>query len=58
MSYVRFLAHSRGMMASLSGMLATMGCAILYAIAAKFCYPDRVASAFVSDGAMRMVSMA
>jgi pyruvate dehydrogenase (quinone) len=45
------------MMASLSGTLATMGCAIPYAIAAKFCFPDRVAIAFVGDGAMQMLGL-
>lgn len=44
----------KGMMASLSGSLATMGCAIPYAIAAKFAYPDRPAFAFAGDGAMQM----
>jgi pyruvate dehydrogenase (quinone) len=43
-----------GMMASLSGNLATMGPAIPYAIAAKFAFPDRVAVAMVGDGAMQM----
>jgi pyruvate dehydrogenase (quinone) len=43
-----------GMMASLSGGLATMGCAIPYAIAAKFAHPDRFALALVGDGAMQM----
>jgi pyruvate dehydrogenase (quinone) len=35
-------------------MLATMGCALPYAIAAKFCHPDRVAIALLGDGAMQM----
>ena len=34
-----------------------MGCAIPYAIAAKFCFPDRVAIAFVGDGAMQMLGI-
>jgi pyruvate dehydrogenase (quinone) len=42
------------MMASLSGTLATMGPAVPYAIAAKFCYPERVAIAIAGDGAMQM----
>ena len=42
------------MMASLSGTLATMGCGVPYAVAAKFCHPDRVAIALVGDGAMQM----
>ena len=43
-----------GMLASVSGTLATMGCGIPYAIAAKFAYPDRVAIAMIGDGAMQM----
>ena len=31
-----------------------MGCALPYAIAAKFAFPDRPAFAFVGDGAMQM----
>ncbi len=44
----------QGMQFSVSGTLATMGCAIPYAIAAKFAHPERVAFAFVGDGAMQM----
>ena len=43
-----------GMMASLSGNLATMGCGVPYAIAAKFAFPDRPVVALVGDGAMQM----
>lgn len=43
-----------GMQFSVSGALATMGCAVPYAIAAKFAYPGRAAFAFVGDGAMQM----
>jgi pyruvate dehydrogenase (quinone) len=42
------------MMASGSGNLATMGPAVPYAVAAKFCFPDRVAIALTGDGAMQM----
>ena len=56
--FARALKLRRGMMASLSGTLATMNCAIPYAIAAKFCFPDRLAIAFVGDGAMLMLSEA
>ena len=42
------------MKASLSGNLASMGPGVPYAIAAKFAFPDRVAFAFVGDGAMQM----
>lgn len=52
--FARDLKFRRGMLASLSGGLATMGPAIPYAIAAKFAYPDRVAVACVGDGAMQM----
>jgi len=52
--YARDLKIRPGMMASLSGGLATMGPAVPYAIAAKFAYPERVAIALVGDGAMQM----
>ena len=46
-----------GMMASLSGNLATMCPGVPYAIAAKFAYPDRVPIALVGDGAMQMMGI-
>ncbi len=52
--YARDLKIRRGMMASLSGGLATMGPGVPYAIAAKFAYPDRHVIAMVGDGAMQM----
>jgi pyruvate dehydrogenase (quinone) len=52
--YARNVKLRRGMMASLSGGLATMGSGVPYAIAAKFAHPDRVAIAMVGDGAMQM----
>ena len=52
--YARDLKIRRGMMASLSGNLATMGPGIPYAIAAKFAFPERVVFALVGDGAMQM----
>lgn len=52
--FARDLKLRRGMMASLSGTLATMGPGVPYAIAAKFAFPDRVAFALVGDGAMQM----
>ena len=52
--FARDLKIRRGMMASLSGSLATMGPGVPYAIAAKFAFPDRVAIALVGDGAMQM----
>ncbi|GEJ59041.1 thiamine pyrophosphate-requiring protein [Anaeromyxobacter diazotrophicus] len=52
--YARDLKIRRGMMASLSGNLATMGPGVPYAIGAKFAHPDRVVLALVGDGAMQM----
>ncbi len=52
--YARDLKMRSGMMASLSGGLATMGPGIPYAIAAKFAYPERTVIALVGDGAMQM----
>lgn len=46
-----------GMMASLSGNLATMCPGVPYAIAAKFAYPDRMPIALVGDGAMQMMGI-
>jgi len=56
--FARQLKLRRGMMASLSGNLATMGCAVPYAIGAKFAHPDRPVIALVGDGAMQMNGMA
>jgi len=56
--YARDLKIQRGMMASLSGGLASMGAAVPYAIAAKFAHPDRPVVALVGDGAMQMNNMA
>ena len=53
--FARDLKLRRGMMASLSGGLATMCPAVPYALAAKFAYPDRVVFALVGDGAMQML---
>jgi pyruvate dehydrogenase (quinone) len=52
--YARDLKIRDGMMASLSGNLATMGCAVPYAIAAKFAHPEKTVIAFAGDGAMQM----
>jgi len=52
--YARDLKIRRGMMASLSGGLATMGPGVPYAIAAKYAKPDRHVIALVGDGAMQM----
>lgn len=56
--YARDLMIRRDMMASLSGGLASMGAAVPYAIAAKFCHPDRPVIALVGDGAMQMNNLA
>jgi pyruvate dehydrogenase (quinone) len=56
--YARDLKLRSGMMASLSGNLATMGPGVPYAIAAKFAHPERVAIALVGDGAMQMNGLA
>jgi pyruvate dehydrogenase (quinone) len=53
--WARDLRIRDGMMASLSGNLATMGPAIPYAAAAKFAYPDRPVLAAIGDGAMQML---
>jgi pyruvate dehydrogenase (quinone) len=55
--YARDLQIRQGMLASLSGTLATMGCAVPYAVSAKFAYPNRVPVALVGDGAMQMLGM-
>lgn len=53
--YAKDLKLRRGMMASLSGGLATMCPGVPYAAAAKFCHPDRPVVALVGDGAMQML---
>lgn len=55
--YARALKMRPGMKASLSGTLATMCPGLPYAAAAKFAFPDRVAIAFVGDGAMQMLGI-
>ncbi|WP_150306142.1 thiamine pyrophosphate-requiring protein [Pseudomonas saliphila] len=56
--FARDLKIRLDMMCSLSGGLASMGAAVPYAIAAKFCHPDRPVVAMVGDGAMQMSNMA
>lgn len=53
--FARQLKLRRGMMASLSGTLATMCPGVPYSIAAKLCHPERVAIGLVGDGAMQML---
>ncbi len=55
--FARHLRLRRGMQASLSGTLATMGAGVPYALAAKFAHPDKLAVAFVGDGAMQMMGL-
>ncbi|WPB73810.1 thiamine pyrophosphate-requiring protein [Archangium violaceum] len=52
--FARDLKVRKGMMESLSGNLATMGCGVPYAIGAKFAFPHRPVIAMVGDGAMQM----
>jgi pyruvate dehydrogenase (quinone) len=56
--YARDLKLREGMMASLSGTLATMGPGVPYAIGAKFAHPGRPVIALVGDGAMQMNGLA
>ena len=55
--YARDLKFRRGMMGSVSGGLASMGCAIPYALAAKLAYPGRPVVAISGDGAMQMLGI-
>ncbi len=52
--YARDVKIREGMMASLSGGLATMGPGMPYALSAKINFPDRPVVACVGDGAMQM----
>lgn len=52
--YARDLKVRRGMMASVSGGLASMGSAVPYALTAKLAHPDRAVIAVAGDGAMQM----
>lgn len=56
--FARDLKMRRGMIASLSGGLASMGAAVPYALAAKYAHSDRPVIALVGDGAMQMNNMA
>lgn len=56
--FARDLKIRRGMIASLSGGLASMGTAVPYALAAKYAHPERPVIALVGDGAMQMNNMA
>ena len=52
--YARDLKMRRGMKASLSGGLASLGAGTPYAVAGKMAYPDRTVIACMGDGAMQM----
>lgn len=52
--YARHVRLREGMMASLSGKLASMGGGMPYGIAAKMAHPDRPVLVIVGDGAMQM----
>ncbi|HEY4305428.1 MAG TPA: thiamine pyrophosphate-requiring protein [Gemmatimonadaceae bacterium] len=53
----RYFELREGMKMSVSGGLATMGCGIPYASAAKFVDSNRLAVAVIGDGAMQMSGM-
>jgi pyruvate dehydrogenase (quinone) len=52
--FARDLKMRRGMKASLSGGLASLGAGTPYAMAAKMAFPDRTVIACMGDGAMQM----
>jgi pyruvate dehydrogenase (quinone) len=56
--FARDLKLRPGMLASVSSTLASMGCAVPYAIAAKFAHPTRPVIAMAGDGAMQMNGLA
>ena len=53
--WARQIPARKGQMHSVSGNLATMACALPYAIAAQVAYPDRQSVAFVGDGGFSML---
>ncbi|WP_427911616.1 thiamine pyrophosphate-requiring protein [Ramlibacter sp. MMS24-I3-19] len=55
--YARDLKFRNGMMGSVSGGLASMGCAMPYALAAKLAHPQRPVFALLGDGAMQMIGL-
>jgi pyruvate dehydrogenase (quinone) len=55
--FARDLKIREGMLASLSGNLATMCPGVPYAVAAKFAFPERAVIALVGDGAMQMLGL-
>src|SRR4051812_37688215 len=55
--WARHLRLREGMLAALSGTLATMCPAVPYALAAKFAHPDRPVIAAIGDGAFQMLGV-
>jgi pyruvate dehydrogenase (quinone) len=55
--YARDLVFREGMMGSVSGGLATMGCSMPYALAAKMAHPTRPVIATLGDGSMQMTGV-
>ncbi|GCD75703.1 acetolactate synthase large subunit [Acetobacter pasteurianus NBRC 3299] len=55
--YARDLKMRRGMKASLSGGLASLGAGTPYAVAGKMAFPERTVIACMGDGAMQMNGM-
>ena len=53
--WARQIPAKRGQMHSVSGTLASMACALPYAIAAQIAYPERQCVAFVGDGGFSML---
>jgi pyruvate dehydrogenase (quinone) len=53
--WARHIPAKRGQLHSVSGMMASMACALPYAIAAQIAYPERQCVAFVGDGGMAML---
>ncbi len=53
--WARHIHAQPGQLHSVSGSLASMGCALPYAIAAQLAYPDRQSVAIIGDGGFAML---
>jgi pyruvate dehydrogenase (quinone)/pyruvate oxidase len=53
--WARYIQAKKGQMHSCSGNLATMACALPYAIAAQIAYPDRQVIGVIGDGGFTML---
>lgn len=53
--WARHIPVKRGQMHSVSGLLASMACALPYTIAAQIAYPDRLCVGFAGDGGFSML---